>query len=290
MEVILQLLINAFLLGGFYALLASGFSLIWGVLGLINLAYGSFVLLGAYSAYFLHQKGFNFWLVLFINLFLGFFLGLFLNRLLFLRLLRFEALSVLLLTFGLDVLISNLINLFFKGDVRSVSLEGLGGSFFLGEYILPKGRLLVFVLSVFFILLLYLFLKHTKEGRAIRAVSMDRVGAQLCGIDLGRTYDLSSALAHSLAMFSGAFYGLLQGFTPFDSGFITLKVFFVCIAGGLGRVEALLLGGFALAVLEQFSGFYVGEGYKSAFALLVLFLLLAFRPYGIFGVRLHERA
>ncbi|MFN3814072.1 MAG: branched-chain amino acid ABC transporter permease, partial [Aquificaceae bacterium] len=149
---------------------------------------------------------------------------------------------------------------------------------------------LVFFLSSLSVLFLYLFLKFSWTGKAIRAVSMDSVGAQLCGIDPKRVYALSTGLATGLALFSGSFYAMLQGFTPFDSEGLTIKAFLVCVISGLGSVSGLIFGSFLLSILEVFSGFYMGEEWKNVLSLLLLILFLAVRPRGLFGIKYHEKA
>ena len=285
MEIILQLLIDALLLAGYYALLSSGFSLIWGVSGIINLAYGSFVLVGAYMIYTFHLLGMNTFLAFLLTVAFGLVCGAILQRLLFNKLMGYEPFTLLVLTFGFDILLSNLLNLFFKADVRSLNLESLSDSFFVSYFVLPYNKLIVFLLSVSTIVALQLFLKGTWTGRAIRAVSFDKVGAELCGINPSRIYTISTSIATALAMLSGGFYALLQGFTPFASEGITLKAFFVCVVGGLGNVHGLLLGSFVLALSEVFSGFYLGEGWKLVVSLAILVLFLLWKPHGVAGVK-----
>jgi branched-chain amino acid transport system permease protein len=284
-EIIFQLLIDALLLAGYYALLSSGFSLMWGVSGIINLAYGSFVLVGAYLVYTFHLFGISLFLAFPLTVVLGLISGVILQSLLINRLMNYEPFTLLVLTFGFDILLSNLLNFFFKADVRSLTLEGLSGSIFVSHFIVPYNKLLVFLLSFLAILALQLYIKGTWTGKAIRAVSFDRVGAELCGINPGKIYAISTSLATALAMLSGGFYALLQGFTPFDSGGITLKAFFVCVVGGLGNVHGLLLGSLVLALSEVFSGFYLGEGWKVVISLVILVLFLLWRPQGVADVK-----
>lgn len=282
---ILQLLFDTLLLAGFYSMLSSGFSLMWGVTGIINLAYGSFVLVGAYLFYWAYQSGVNLpnaFLLVFLSGLLG---GVALQRIFINRLMNYEPFTLLILTFGLDILFTNLLNLIFKADVRSVQIQSLSESLFIHDFILPYNKLLVFLVSSLVISFVEVYLRFSWTGRAIRAVSADRTGAQLCGINPGNVYTISTSLATALAMLSGCFYALLQGFTPFDSESITLKAFFVCVVGGLGTLRGLLLGSFLLSLSEVFSGFYLGEEWKMVVSLFILVVFLLFKPRGFAGVK-----
>lgn len=289
MEVVLQLLLDALLLSGFYTLLSAGFSLMWGVTGIINLAYGSFIILGAYASYVIYRLGFDLLLFLPLIFLLGFLLGLFFQALFVNRLMGYEPFTTLVLTFGFDVIITNLLNLIFKADIRSISLPFGDSSLFVANLILPLNRLLVFLLSILSLLALYLFLKYSWTGRAIRAVSLDSVGAQLCGVNPKRIFMISTGIAIGLALFSGSFYAMLQGFTPFESGWLTIRAFLICVIAGLGSVSGLVFGSFILSLFEVFSGFYLGEDWKDVVSLILLIAFLTLRPRGLFGIKYHEK-
>ncbi len=290
MEIVFQLFIDALLLSGFYTLISSGFSLMWGVTGIINLAYGSFIILGAYISYTMYVLGLDPLLLSPLLLPLGFVFGVLLQTLFINRLMSYEPFTVLVLTFGLDVIITNLLNLIFKADIRSISLPFEGSSLFIASLIIPLNRLLVFLLSLLSVLALYIFLKYSWTGKAIRAISLDAVGAQLCGVDPKRAFMISTGIATALALFSGSFYAMLQGFTPFESGWLTIRAFLICIIAGLGSTSGLFFGSLILSLSEVFSGFYLGEQWKDMTTLLLLIAFLLFKPRGLFGIKYHEKA
>ena len=291
MELFVQLVVEALLLGSFYAFMSLGFSLTWGVLNILNLAYGSFIVLGSYLAYTLYTGlGLDPVLSLPLSGGVGFGLGVFLQRTLIHRLMNFEPFMVLILTFGLDILISHTLNLFFKADIRSIDVPYAEGSFVFGSIILSEVKLVVFFLAVLLTLLLFIFLRFTWTGKAIRAVALDREGAQLVGINPSRVFLIASGIGTGIALSSGNLYGLLQGFTPFDGGSLTIKAFLVSIIGGLGRVESAFVGGIFLGFLEIFVSFYVGESWKLFVSLIVMVLVLLFRPRGLFGGRYYGEA
>ena len=220
---------------------------------------------------------------------LGFLLGLFFQALFVNRLMGYEPFTILVLTFGFDVVITNLLNLIFKADIRSISLPFENFSLFIADLILPLNRLLVFFFSLISLFALYTFLRYSWTGRAIRAVSLDPVGAQLCGIKPKRVFMISTGIAIGLALFSGGFYAMLQGFTPFESGWLTIRAFLICVIAGLGSVSGLAFGSFILSLFEVFSGFYLGEDWKDVVSLMLLIAFLTIRPRGLFGIRYHEK-
>ena len=284
MEIILQLALEGVMLGTFYAFMSAGFSLMWGVLGILNLSYGTLILIGSYLSYTLFSvAGIDPLLSMPISLSVGAFLGVVLQKTLINRVMSFEPFMVLILTFGLDILLSHTLNLIFKADVRSIDVDYAEKSFTWGFLIVSYVKLVVFFFSLTLIALLWLFLHRTWTGRAIRAVALEREGAELVGIDPSRVFLITSALGTGIAFASGSLYATLQGFTPFDGGILTIKAFLVSIIGGLGRVESALAGGLFLGLVEVLVSFYAGEEWKVFASLLLMLLFLTLRPRGLFG-------
>ncbi len=291
MDLLLQLLLEVLLLGAFYGFMSLGFSLTWGVLNILNLAYGSFVVLGSYIAYTAYvHGGVDPLISIPLSAGTGFFVGTALQRLLIDRAMKMEPFMVLILTFGMDILIAHSLNLVFKADVRSIDTPYAEESFLLGSLIIVKVKLLVFLTAVFLTLALYLFLKYTWTGRAIRAVALDREGATLVGINPSKVFLIASGIGTAIAFSSGNLYGLMQGFTPFDGALLTVKAFLISVLGGLGRVESALIGGLALSFVEIFVGFYAGEGWKFFASLILLVFVLIVRPRGLLGGKYYGEA
>jgi len=291
MDLLPQLLLEAILLGAFYAFLSLGFSLTWGVLNILNLAYGSLVILGSYFAYSLFSAlSVDPVLALPLSFGAGFLLGLFLQVSFVNRVMRLEPFMVLILTFGLDILISHTLNYFFKADIRSIDVTYAEGSFVVGGLIVSKVKLLVFLLSLVLTTILFFFLRFTWTGRAIRAVALDVEGARLVGVRPEKIFALTMGIGTGIAFSSGNLYGVLQGFTPFDGGLLTVKAFLVSVLGGLGRVESALLGGMFLGVMEIFVSFYAGESWKLFASLILMVLVLVFRPRGLMGGKYYGEA
>ncbi len=291
MEIIVQLLIEGLLLGTFYAFMSLGFSLSWGVINILNLAYGTFVVIGAYMTYILFTAlSIDPLLSIPLTFSAGFLFGSALQRFLINRVLSYEPFMVLILTFGLDIFLSHSLNLIFKADIRSVDVSYAEKSFFFGPFIVSQVKLIVFILSLLLTFALYILMTRTWTGRAIRAVALDREGSSLVGVDPSKVFLITMALGTGIAFSSGNLYAVLQGFTPFDGGFLTVKAFLVSIVGGLGRVESALAGGLFLGILEIFTSFYIGEEWKFFTTLLVMLAFLIFKPRGLLGGKYYAEA
>ncbi len=291
MGILLQLTAESLLLGAFYAFMSLGFSLVWGVLGILNLAYGSFVVTGAYISYLLYvHMGVDPLLSLPLTFLTGFAAGFLLQRSLLNRVMLREPFMVLIMTFGLDILIAHSLNLIFGADIRSTDVPYAEGSLLIGSLILSEVKLLIFVVSLLLTGVLFAFLRWSWTGRAVRAVALDSEGARLVGINPAGVFALTAGIGTGIALSAGNLYGVLQGFTPFDGGLLTVKAFLVSIVGGLGRVESALLGGLFLAFLEIFVSFYAGESWKLLASLLLMIVVLVVRPRGLFGGRYYGSA
>ncbi len=284
MDLVPQLLLEALLLGGFYAFMAIGFSLVWGVLGILNLAYGSFLIVGAYIAYILYNRaGVDPLLSLPFVFAVGFTVGFLLQKFLLGKLSEREPFMILIMTFGIDMFLSHLVNLIFGADIRSIDVPYAEGSFILGNLIISKVKLITFIISLFLTFALFIFLKVSWTGRAIRAVALDVEGAKLVGINPLMIFSITMGIGTGVAMAAGNLFGVLQGFNPFEGGPITVRAFLISIIGGLGRIESALVGGLFLGVLEVFISFNLGESWKMFASLFLMVVILILKPRGLFG-------
>ncbi len=268
-----QVLINALVLGCLYACIAIGFSLGWGVLNVINLIHGSFIVLGAYLAWGLYQSlSISPWYVLFIAAPLFFILGYLLQRLLLNRVITAPVLVTLTLTFGLDLILNNAMIYFFKADYRKLTLSPLMGSISLFD-----------VVALALTGVLYLVLRRLRVGRAIVAVRLDRDAAVLMGVDVKSIYAIAFGLGAALAGCAGVLMALIFPISPLTSSTYLGKAFVVCVLGGLGSVSGALAGGLLLALVEGVGATFLGPAHATtlSFALLIVFLIA--RPQGLLG-------
>jgi len=284
MELFLQVLVNGLLAGGILALVALGFSLVWGIMNIINLAHGSFVMLGAYLTYVLftsyHIDPFVSIPIAFVALFA---LGYLIQRFVINYVVRAPMLTTFLLTFGLSLLLINVALLVFHGDSKAVTPEYSGSNFAIGGVVIPKVKLATLFVAFGITGLMQLFLTRTKLGRAIRATSMDIGAAQLSGVRVANLYAIVFALGAGLAGAAGSLVSLSYSLNPSMGDPFIIKAFVVCVLGGLGSVEGALLGGVIYGMVEAFGSQYVGTGLQDAVALVVLLIVLIIRPRGILG-------
>ncbi|TMD41525.1 MAG: branched-chain amino acid ABC transporter permease [Chloroflexi bacterium] len=252
-----QQVILGLLLGGIYVAVALGFSLVWGVLNIVNLAHGALIMVGSYITW-----------TLFVN-----------------RVIRAPLLFTFLLTFGINLVIVSLLLLLFTADFRSVTTTYSGAGLHLGSVVIPYIRLGGLLVALVLAGILWLILNRTRIGAGILAVGADRDAAQLVGIDLRHLYALTFAIGAAFAGVAGGIISTFQSITPTAGDPYTLQSFAVVILGGLGRVSATIVGGLAFGLIEVLgqSAPGLGSGYANAIAFVVLVLVLIVRPRGLLG-------
>lgn len=275
--------LQGLLLGGQYALLACGLSLMFGVMRIVNLAHGALAVAAAYLTLALvQQTGLPLWLCLVVAVVVFAGLGYALQRGLLNRTVGNGELAPLLVTFGLAVIIVNVLQQVATGNSRSISI----GSLATASIPVPGGlsigvfSLLTLVVAVVVIALIQLFLSRTATGRAMRATSDDPGAAQLMGIDDRHVYALATAIAVASVAAAGAFLGMSTQFTPGYGDLVLIFAFEAVIIGGLGSLWGTLLGGLVLGV-AQTVGAQVEPAYGVLVGHVVFLLVLAVKPSGL---------
>jgi branched-chain amino acid transport system permease protein len=285
----LQATVNGLLQGGLLALVAVGFSLVWGVMNIVNLAHGGFVLAGAYIAWKLHgAAGVHPLLGMLIAAVALFVVGYLIQRLLINLVVNAPIWMTLLLTFGLSLLLVNGLILLYTGDFRSIPTSYSGSGFSLGDVRVPGGRLVGFGIAVGFTLLLVWFMNRTRLGLAIKATGMDRGAARLMGVKVRHVYAITFGVSAALAGVAGAVSGTIDTFSPADAGGFTLQSFVIAVLGGLGNMWGALAGGITLGLVQAWGGQYIGGSLVNAIAFGVLVLVLMVRPTGLLGKPYYE--
>jgi branched-chain amino acid transport system permease protein len=284
----LQATVNGLLEGGLFALIAVGFSLVWGVMNVVNLAHGAFVVLGAYVAWKLQaEAGISPYLGMLVSagaLFVG---GYVVQRFLINLVVNAPIWMTLLLTFGLSLMLVQGMVLVYSGDFRSIP-NGISGSLALGEVRLPWNRVVAFGISVGLTLALVLFMDRTKLGLAIRSTGMDRAAARLMGIRVRHVYAMTFGIAAALAGAAGAMVGTITTFSPASAAGFTLQSFVIAVLGGLGNMWGALAGGLVLGLAQAWGGQYVSGTLVNAIAFGVLVAVLIVRPSGLLGKPYYE--
>ena len=285
-----QALINGIALGGMYALLVLGFSIIWGVMGVINLAHGEFVMVGAYLAWMASE----FWdvdpfvsaPVVFLVMVL---FGYAVQRLLVNRVIDRSSLVSLLVMFGVSIILQSIMKIVFSADFRLANTD-LDGAWRLTDRLtIPVTRFWVLVVAVGVTAGLSLFLGRSRLGKSIRAAAQNREAARIVGVDVPKVYAVTFALCIGLTGVAGALMSPLLAVQPFQGPPLTLKAFAVTAMAGLGSVRGALGGAMVLGLVEAMLALYVDRigtnlAVVASFVLLVAALVL--RPQGIFkGLR-----
>lgn len=280
-----QTLVDGLILGGIFSLSAVGFSLIFGVLGVVNLAHGIFVLLGAYIGLALKQTvGVDPLAAIPVVFVVLFMLGALLQLTLVAGAVRRSSLmSSLLITFGASLVLRDVVILVFGPDVQSLSSAWLLDTFRIGDVIVDGARATGLITSLFLFGLLSFALYRLKVGRAMRATAQQGFAAGLCGIDARRIYAVTFGISAAFAGTSGIIIGLINPFSPFDDTYWTLNAFVTVVLGGVGSPVGALLGGLLLGEISTFSSQYVGSLYPNVFIFGALLLMLIVRPNGLLG-------
>ena len=263
-----QLALNGILLGGFYALLGIGMTMIFGIVGLTNLAHGEFVILGAYASSILATAlGVEPILTLAVTVPLMFLAGWGIQKLLINRVIDKGSEPALLVTFGLSIILQHI---FASYSLRTWNFAGLSVSVL---------NVILFAISIVCLGLFALFLNKSYTGRAIRAVSDDPEAARLSGINVRRIYAVAMGLAMATAAVSGLCVGLKWTFHPSAGGDYLLISFIVVVIGGMGSVSGTLLAGLLFGLVQVFGG----ASYGMLISYIILLIMLTFRPGGLLG-------
>jgi branched-chain amino acid transport system permease protein len=284
----LQVLVNGLLSGGLYASVAIGFSVIWGVMNLINLAHGSMVILGAYITYYLNvATGVDPFLTIPISGAALFVFGYLVQKYLIGHVIEASVFMMLILTFGLDMFLTNMNLRMFTADVRSITPVYAGLGIHLGSLRIPYTRLGAFFFALLLTLVLYLFMKHTRLGNAIKATSFDSDAAGLVGVNVHEVYALTFGLGACLAGMAGSLISVMYSFSPIQGAAFAMKSFVVVLLGGLGSIPGAIAGGLILGLAENLSSVFLEASYKDFISFVLLVVILVIRPRAMFGKQFY---
>lgn len=284
-----DVIMTAILRGGLYSLMAVGLSLVFGVMNIANFAHGEFYMIGAYFAFFAFAEfGMNPIVSIVVAGFLAFLVGAIVERGLFYPLRQRSKqnwlMNTFLLTLGISIIMQNGVKMIWGSTYRGIPAFWpgrlqLGGSGMEISY----DRVVGFIIAVLAIATLVFFLNKTRTGRAIRSVSQDETGACLVGVDLKTIHTLTFALSCMLAAIAGACLLSISPAYPTMGVNPLYKSWFVLILVGMGNVGASIIGGLIVGLLETIAYFQFGAGWQDVISLVVIILILLFKPNGIFG-------
>lgn len=283
-EIILQVIVNGLLLGGIYALVAMGLTLIFGVVRIINFAQGDFLMIGMYASYWLFhllgiQPYFSFLIVTSLMLIAGFVM----YKLVIKPILKAPVLAQMFSTFGLSVVLANGVLLVWKSDYRSIHTPFSNATLAIGGVPINVPRLVILGVTVAIVIGMHLFLKRHYFGKAMTAVAQDREAAMLMGVDIGKVYMVALGFGIGLAGLAGALLIYVYSVFPSVGGPFTISAFVVVVLGGMGNMVGAFLGGMVIGLVETLSGFFINPQLQTALQYVIFVAVLTIRPQGLLG-------
>jgi len=262
----LQLLIDGLLIGSIFALAAYGLALVWGVMNIKNLAQGDFVIMGGYIAFTLSESPFNLHPILSIPLIfvIMFVFGWVLYQTIIRRVIERDLFTSLLATFGLAIVIQQLINLAYGPDVQTIRSDMAIREFFEGEVTIADIKFVSFILAMMMGLMITIFMKKSRMGRAIRATSQNARAARIMGIDTDRVYAFTFSLNAAICGIAGVLISMIWVIQPFFGMTHSIRSFVIVTSAGFGNLIGVILSALGLGAVEQFSGFVLGAEFQQA--------------------------
>lgn len=285
LEATLQFVLNGLVTGFFYALVAVGLTLIFGMMGVINFAQGEFFVLGGLLAYVATVRlGLPLYLAIPAVLLIMWVVGLAVDWILLRPMRNAHVLSTAMVTIGLSIFLLNTMLLVFGAEPKDIASGFSAKPIFFGPVILTQSRLFTIAVSIGAIVAVHLLIAKTRLGRAMRAVFQQKEAAALVGIPIDRIYRFTFALGTMLAALSGILLGSVFVVSMAGSELTTVKAFVVVILGGMGSFAGAIVGGLLLGLVESLWGGFVSTGYMDAIGFALVVVLLLFRPRGLFGM------
>ena len=273
----LQLVIEGILLGGVFALAAYGMALVWGVMNIINIVQGEWVMLGGFVAFALHQWGLPSLLGIPVAAAALFAIGWLAYRTIIFRIVDRDLFTSILATFGLSILFQQLMNQVFGSDVRTLE-SGLGSWYFFNSMVsISQTKVLGFVLAGVIAVVLTIFMRSSRMGQAIRATAQNPRAARILGIDTDKVYAFTYGLNAAVCGAAGAIVVMAFTIHPYHGLIYTVRSFTIVVVAGLGNLPGVISASFGLGVAEQVAGFTMGAEYQNAFVFLLLVVILVVR-------------
>jgi branched-chain amino acid transport system permease protein len=286
-----QQLINALSLGSIYALLALGYTMVYGIIKLINFAHGEIYMVGAFVGYYVtNQWKLSLIPTLLISMAICSVLGVLIEFLAYRPLRKSTRIAALITAIGVSFLIQSLMIYFIGADTRPFPQIIENTNYDVGLFTISKIQLMILTTSLVLMFLLQVIVKYTKMGKAMRAVSVDADAAQLMGINVNHTISFTFAIGSSLAAAGGVLIGLYyNSIDPMMGVAPGLKAFIAAVFGGIGIIPGAALGGFSIGIIETFVSALGFTAYRDAVVYAILIIVLLVRPAGLLGKNVKEK-
>ena len=287
----LTTLISGLSLGSIYALIALGYTMVYGIAKMLNFAHGDVIMVGAFTVIVsVMMLGFPIWVGLLLSVVICTVLGMTIERVAYKPLRKAEPLTVLITAIGVSYLLQNVALLIFGSTQKSFPKVFHVSSVHFGDVSMSGESVVTLAVTIVIMICLSLFINKTRAGKAMRAVSQDKEAAELMGISVNRTISLTFAIGSALAAVAGIFYGATYGFIgPFTGSMPGIKAFVAAVFGGIGSIPGAMVGGILLGVLESMSKAYISTELSDAIVFASLIVVLLVRPTGLFGKVIKEK-
>ncbi len=273
----LKIVLDGIMIGSLFALAAYGLALVWGVMNVKNLAQGDFVIAGGYISWWLVERGVHALLGVPIAFMVMWGFGWFIYRVIICRVIDRDLFTTLLATFGLAIMIAQILNLLFGSDTQSVDLGYNTLYFFDGFIDVPIAKLIGVLMAGTLATGVVIFMKYSRMGQAIRATAQDRRAARVLGIDTDKVYSFTFSLNAAICGAAGAIIVMVWIIQPFYGITHSIRAFVIVTAAGLGNLPGVIAAGLGIGALEQYGAHIFGIGYQQAIAVLLLLIVLIIR-------------
>ncbi|MGD0625314.1 MAG: branched-chain amino acid ABC transporter permease [Thermodesulfobacteriota bacterium] len=284
MELFLQQLVNGLIIGIIYSLVAIGLTVIYGIFGILNMTQGTFFMIGAFAAFFLTKNfGISYFLSIPLAMVITGAVGILVERSSVRTLRGQDHIVFLLSTSGVMVALENLALVVWGATPRQLSSPFVPEPVVILGVFLTRQKIFLFLCAAVMVFLVKWFIKTSRIGRAMRAVATDQNAAALMGIDVDRVFMVTFGLGAALSAAAGVLLGPIFGIEPLMGQLTLIKAFVVVIMGGMGNITGAFYCGLILGVAENLGAGYINVDYKDAFGLIILVLVLLFRPQGLLG-------
>lgn len=287
----IQQLINGLSLGSIYALIALGYTMVYGIIKLINFAHGDIYMLGAYIGFFATTYlGLSFFPALIMSMVVCAFIGVVIERVAYKPLRKASRIAALITAIGVSYLIEALVQRFMGTGVKTYPNVVAETTMHLGEVIISTKQIWIFIITISLMVILQYVVKHTRIGRSMRAVSVDSEAAQLMGVNVDTTISITFAIGSALAGAAGVLVGVYyNSINPLMGMVPGVKAFIAAVFGGIGIIPGAMLGGFFIGIVETLVVGYGSSLYKDLVVYLILIIVLIFKPSGLLGRNKKEK-